>query len=100
MRVGLTGLGRGDQGRETERGGDVCVGTGIGSEAAGREHTFEAIGVCRGRTDNEARLVASSESVSRVLEIHMLDRATRRMMSMMPGTDACSKRRGRVGTQD
>lgn len=30
----------------------------------------EAIGFCRGRTDNEARLIASSESVSRVLEIH------------------------------
>lgn len=60
----------------------------------------EAIGFCRGKTDNEARLVASSESVSRVLEIHMLDRATRGMMSMMPGTDACSKRRGRIGTQD
>ena len=28
----------------------------------------EAIGFCRGRTDNEARLIASSESVSRLLE--------------------------------
>lgn len=40
----MTGLGRATRAvkeREmTERGGDVCVGTGIGPEAAaGREHT-------------------------------------------------------------
>jgi hypothetical protein len=33
----------------------------------------EAIGFCRGRTDSEARLIASSESVVATLQRHMLE---------------------------
>lgn len=69
--MGLTGLGQGDQGRKREtetEGGDVCVGTRIPKGCRSREHTCEAIGFCSGRTDNEVRLIASSESVSRHLE--------------------------------
>lgn len=68
--VGSTGLGRATRAvkeRDDREGRAMyALARELGQRLLQVANIPEAIGFCRGRTDSEARLIASSESVSRL----------------------------------
>jgi hypothetical protein len=68
--VGLTGLGRATRAEDEmkDKRGEAmyALARELGQRLLQVANIPEAIGFCRGRTDSEARLIASSESVSRL----------------------------------